>query len=151
MSDQKQVKPRRAAPAPKAAPPPAAPVIFTPEPVAALPVPMRRRPESGADRFFTACQLTLASIGEAQTAMASDVRAMALEMSGLARSSLTAAGDNAAALLASRSFGDAVQIQLGFARRSFDAMVDGSTKLGELGLRLASDATKPITRPFSAG
>jgi hypothetical protein len=152
MSDQKQVKPRRAAAAPasKAAPAPAAPVLSEPEPVVAPPAPARRRQESGAGGFFAACQVTLASLGEAQTAIASDFSAMALEISGLARSSLTAATDSAAALFAATSFGDAIEIQLGFARRSLDAMVDGSTKLGEFGLRLASDATKPMLRPFSA-
>ena len=94
---------------------------------------------------------TLASIGASQAAIVSDVTAMALEMSGLARSNLTAAGDNVTALLAARSMADAVEIQFDLARRSLDAIVDGSTKLGEIGLRLANDAAKPLLGPPTAG
>ena len=82
-------------------------------------------------------------------AVASDMTAMALEMSSLAASSLTAAGDGVAALLAARSLVDAVEAQLGFARRSIDAMAGGSTRVGELGLRLANDAAKSMLRPLT--
>jgi hypothetical protein len=44
---------------------------------------------------------------------------------------------------------DVVEIQIGFARRSLGAIVDGSTRLGELGLRLANTATKPVLGPFT--
>jgi len=148
MSEEKQAKPRRAAP-PKAAPEPVAPVSLEPEPMAALPPPIPR--QQPADKFFSTYWATLASIGASQAAIVSDVTAMALEMSGLARSNLTAAGDNVTALLGAKSLVDAVEIQLGFARRSLDAIVDGSTKLGEIGVRLANDAAKPVLGPLAAG
>jgi hypothetical protein len=132
------------------------PAPALPEPalsnVAALPLPPQHHMQDfGADKLFAAYRATLASIGASQAAIASDVTAMALEMSGLARSNLTAAGDSVAALISARSLVDAVEIQLGFARRSLDAMTDGSTRLGEIGLRLASGAAKPILGPFVAG
>jgi hypothetical protein len=161
MSEDKQAKVKRTiAPKPTAEPvvsampeaeaAPAA-VLPEPEPVVAPPVPMPRRQQAGADKLLNACYATLASICASQTAIASDMTAMALEIGGLTRSNLTAAGDSVTALFGTRSVVDAVEIQLGFARRSLDAMVDGSTKLTEIGLRLANDAAKPILRPFTAG
>ena len=158
MSEDKQARVRRT-PASKptaetavSAPPEAeivpAAALPEPEPVVALPVPTPRRQQAGADKLLNACHATLASICASQTAIASDVTAMALEIGGLACSNLTAAGDSVTALLGSRNLVDTVEIQLGFARRSLDAMVGGSTKLAELGLRLANDAAKPVLSPF---
>jgi len=135
---------------PIAAPPAPDPVaaLPAPEPVAALPAPIQHQQQTSADKLLNACHATLASICASQAAIASDMTAMALEIGGLTRSNLTAAGDSVTALLGSRSLVDTVEIQLGFARHSLDAMVGGSTKLAELGLRLANDATKPMLRPF---
>ncbi|HVH77858.1 MAG TPA: phasin family protein [Stellaceae bacterium] len=101
-------------------------------------------PQERADKLLNACRATLASIGASQAAIASDITAMALEVSGLARSNLTAAGDSMTALFQAKSLVDAVEIQFGLARRSLDAMVGGSTKIGEIGLHLMSEAAKPI-------
>jgi hypothetical protein len=150
MSDDKQVKSRRVAQFPKAVPNPTVSALPVREPVVALPapIPMLRPQQAGADKLFAAYWETLASIGQAQAAMASNVTAIALEMSGLARSNLTAAGDSVAALFGAKSLADAVEIQLGFARRSLDAVAEGSTRLGEIGLCLANDAAKPVLGRF---
>ena len=159
MSDERQAKAKRAASSPQIvsetpipAPETAEPAVALPEPEprAALPMPRPEMPR-GADRCFAAYRATLASISESQAAIASDMTAMALEMSGLARSNLTAAGDSVAAFLSARSLVDAVEAQLGFARRSLDTLAGGSTRLGELGLRLANDAAKPMLRPLAVG
>jgi hypothetical protein len=160
MSDDKQGRARRVAPpqvtteavgepAAPAVPEPAHPQPIAaapalPEPVPALPAPTPAAPRTGTDRFLSAYRETLASIGQAQAAVASDVAAMALEIEGRARSNLTAAGDSATALLRAKSLVDVVEIQIGFARRSLDAMVETSTRLSEIGLRLANDAAKPM-------
>jgi Phasin protein len=161
MSEEKQAKVRRT-PAPKPAAEPAvsatpeveaapAAALPAPDPVPALPALISRRQEAGADKLLNACHATLASICASQTAIASDVTAMAPEIGGLTRSNLTTAGESVTALLGSQNLVDAFEIQLGFARHSLDAMVGGSTKLAELGLRLANDAAKPMLRPFVAG
>jgi hypothetical protein len=150
MSDEKQVRARRTPPPKTAAKSVAAPLpvpklaapLPASNPVVVLPVPVRRQP--GAEGLYAAYQETLATIGESQTAIASDVAALALEMSGLARSNLTAATESMAALFGAKSLVEAVEIQLGFARRSLDAIATGSTRLGEIGLRLANEAAKPM-------
>jgi hypothetical protein len=122
--------------------------IIAPAPVAALPQPVRRRPQGAAGELFAGYHGTVAAIGESQRAVASGVKALALEMSGLTRANLTAAGDSAAALLGARNFADAVEIQIGFARRSLDALVAGGMRLSEIGARLASEASRPIVAPL---
>ena len=158
MSDEKQPRFKRAAPAPQTADEFTAPPLEAPQTApAALPEPAVKlalpapvpKPSYGADGYFAAYRAALASIGESQMAVASDMTAMALEMSGLARTSLTAAGDSLAALLMTRSFVDAVETQLGFVRRSIDTMAGGSKRIGEIGLRLANDAAKPVLRPIA--
>jgi hypothetical protein len=164
MSEDKQIRGKRIAapkpiaepavvPAPEAETAPAA-TLPAPEPVAALSAPLLPQappqPQEAADKLLKTCHAAVASICASQTAIAFDVTAMALELGGLTRSNLTAAGDSVTALLGSRNLADAVEIQLGFARRSLDAMVSGSTKLGEIGLRLANDAAKPMLGGFSA-
>lgn len=127
----------------------AAAALPPPEPTVSLPAPVPE-PARDTDRCFAAYRAALSSIGESQAAVASDVTAMALEMSGLARANLTVAGDSVTAFLRARSLVDVVEAQLGFARRSLDALAGGSTRLGEIGLRLASDAAKPMVHPFAA-
>lgn len=137
-------------PAPSAAPerprPETMPELPAPE---ALPAPVAAAPQAGASSLVSAYQETLASLGRTQAAMVSDMAAAALEVGSQARSNLTAAGDSATALLKARSLGDAVEIQFGFARRSLDAMVASSTRLGEIGLRLANEAAKPVFGRFT--
>ncbi len=155
MSDEKQPKAKRAAPEPPTAIEPAepaleaAPVLPEPEVKSALPAPLPE-PSRGEDRCFAAYRATLASIGESQAAVASDMTALALEMSDLVRAGLTAAGDSVSALLTARSLVDAVEAQLGFGRRSIDALAVGSARVGEIGLRLANDAAKPMLPPIAA-
>jgi hypothetical protein len=143
MSDDKEPKVKRVPAVAKATP-----ALPEPASVVALPLPMRRR--APGDTFLATYQRMLTSMSESQSAVASDVTEMTLEMNGLALANLTAASESLAALFGAKSLVDAVQIQLGFARRSLDAMVDGSTKLGEIGLRLANDATKPMLTPLAA-
>lgn len=158
MSDDKQPKTKRPVSPPQTVPETAVPVAeAVQEAVAALPEPEAKlalsapvaEAQRSSDRYFAAYREALASIGESQAAVASDMTAMALEMSGVACANLTAASDSVAALLTARSLVDAVEAQLGFARRSIDAFAGGSTRLGEIGLRLASDVAKPVLRPIA--
>jgi len=150
-------RPSAAATAPAAAKAPTAEAATPPEPVAALAVaapavarqPKPARPHGTADELFAGYRGTVAAIGEYQRTIASGVKALALEMSGLTGANLTAAGDSAAALLGARNFADAVEIQIGFARRSLDALVTGGIRLSEIGARLASEASRPIVAPLA--
>ena len=116
--------------------------------VTTLPQLTCRSPKSAADQLLASYHSTLASVGESQRAVANGAKALALEMTGLAQTTLTEAGDSAAALMRAGSVADAVEIQLGYVRRAFTSLIGGSTRLSEIGARLMSEASRPIVAPF---
>jgi hypothetical protein len=85
-----------------------------------------------------------AALAEAQAAAVRGLEAMVDEMNAFTRSEIAAAADGATALLGARTFAEAVEVNLGFARRSFDALVGSSAKLSEIGAKTASDASRPV-------
>jgi hypothetical protein len=125
------------------------PVAPVAEKIAAVPAfPLRRVPQNASDELLAACRTTLRSVGESQRAVATGVKALALEIAGMAQASLTEAGNSATALIGARNFADAVEIQFGFARRSFAALIAGSTRLSEIGATLMSEISRPIVAPM---
>ena len=159
MSEPKEPKAKRPAAASRAAPPqetaadpaaasePAAVATVASSPLVALPVPLPQPKASAADELIGRYRRGVAAIGESQCAIASGIAALTLELTGFAQRHLTAAGDSAAALIGARTLADAVEIQLGFARRSLDGAVAASTRMGEIGAQLLSDAARPIVAP----
>jgi hypothetical protein len=160
MSEAKESKPKRPIAGPKPAETPAEGLnpAASPNPAAltkpaeagvALPQVIRRQPPNTADEMLATYRGAVAAIGESQRAVANGVKALALEVTGMAHANLTAAGDSTAALIGTRNFADAVEIQLGFARRSIEAAFAGTARLNDIGARLASDASRPIVAPLS--
>ena len=117
-----------------------------PAPVVALPRAWcsRGRRKPGVDEMIAVYRGAVEAIGESQRAFASGVNALALELAGMARAGITETGDSAAALAGARNLTEAVEIQLGFARRGIEAMLAGSARLSEIGVRLSTEATRPI-------
>jgi len=148
MSETKESKRKRPVETPVAATEPAPPPAEKITAVAMLPQLTRRSPKSAADQLLASYHSTLASVGESQRAVANGAKALALEMTGLAQTTLTEAGDSAAALMRAGSVADAVEIQLGYVRRSFASLISGSTRLSEIGAKLMSEASRPIVAPF---
>jgi hypothetical protein len=151
MSEAKASKTKRPAAtpsAPIAATQPAAQTVEKIVAATALPRPVHRSSQNAADQLLSVYRATVASVGESQRAVASGVTALALEMTGLAHTTLTEAGESAAALIHARNFADAVEIQFGFVRRSFASLIAGSTRLSEIGAQLASKASRPIVAPL---
>jgi hypothetical protein len=95
-------------------------------------------------------QKALSAIAESQAAMARGLEALALEVTGLTRTAVAAAGDSATAMLGARTVAEAVEVQIGFARRSFEAAASGSARLSELCLKLVGDASRPLIAPVTA-
>ena len=62
----------------------------------------------------------------------------------MTRSGIAAAADAAVALLGVRTFSEAVEINATLARRGVDAMIEGSAKLSEIGVKAMSDASRPV-------
>ncbi len=81
---------------------------------------------------------------ESQTALARGLEAMSVEVTGLAISGIDAATRTATDMLGVKTLSDAIEVNAGFTRSSFDALVGGSAKLSELGMKLATEASQPI-------
>jgi len=92
-----------------------------------------------------------AALLQSQTAMARGLEALSAELTGLALSGIDAAARTATDLLAIRTLSDAIEINAGFGRSSFDALVGSSAKLSELGAKLAAEASQPIMAQLGKG
>jgi len=84
------------------------------------------------------------AFGEAQAVLARGFEEIAVEVGGMTRSGMAAAADAGIALLGVRTFSEAVEINASLARRGVDAMIEGSAKLSEIGVKAVSEASRPI-------
>ena len=85
-----------------------------------------------------------AALVQSQTALARGLEAMSVEVTELAISGIDAATRTATDMLGVKTLSDAIEVNAGFTRSSFDALVGGSAKLSELGMKLATEASQPI-------
>src|SRR6516164_5207170 len=85
-----------------------------------------------------------AAFVQSQTAVARGLEALSAELAGLALSGIDAAARTATDMLAVKTLSDAIEVNAGFTRSSFDTLVGGSAKLSELGAKLAAEASQPI-------
>ena len=69
---------------------------------------------------------------------------IAVEVTVLTRSGMAAAADAGLALLGVRTISEAVEINASLARRGVDAMIEGSARLSEIGVKAVSEASRPI-------
>jgi phasin family protein len=100
--------------------------------------------EAVVERQETTAEDALVAFAEAQTALARGAEQIAVELAGMTRSGLTATADAAIALLGAKSFAEAVEINAGLARRSFDTMLEGSSKVSEIAVKSVADASRPL-------
>jgi hypothetical protein len=85
-----------------------------------------------------------AALVQSQTAVARGLEALSAELAGLALTGIDAAARTATDMLAVKTLSDAIEVNAGFTRSSFVALVGGSAKLSELGAKLAAEASQPI-------
>jgi hypothetical protein len=124
---------------PAAAPPPPSPVRA--EGAIAI---ARDEPASFGREAFDA-------LAQSQAALARGLEALSAEMAGLTILGIDFAARTATDMLAVKTLSDAIALNAGFARNSFDTMVSGSAKLSELSIKLAADTTLPILAQFGHG
>ena len=91
------------------------------------------------------------ALAESQAAVARGLEALSAEVAGLTISGIDAVARTATQMLSVKTLSDAFAVNAGFARNSFDSMVSGSTKLSELGVKLATDASQPILAQLGKG
>ena len=89
-----------------------------------------------------------AAFFESQTALARGLKTLSTEITGLALAGVDAAARTATDALSVRTIADAIEVNAGFTRRSFDALMVGSAKLSEVGLKVAAEAWHPLLTHF---
>lgn len=92
-----------------------------------------------------------AAFVDSQTALARGLETLSAEISGLVLSGIDAAAQTATGMLAVKTLSDAFELNAGFTRRSFDALIVGSAKLSELGVKVATEASQPILKQLGKG
>ena len=106
--------------------------------------------ESAAERAEPAAQPTAsphdawAAWTESQSALARGFEALATELTGMTRSGITVATEAATAMIGAKTFAEAVEINANLARRSFDAVIEGTAKISEIGVKAATEASRPV-------
>jgi hypothetical protein len=88
------------------------------------------------------------ALADAQAALARGFEQVAVEMTGMTRSGMAATTNAAIALLGARTFAEAVEINGGLARRGVDALIEGSAKLSEIGVKAVAEASRPMLSRF---
>jgi hypothetical protein len=102
-----------------------------------------RRDDPGGD--------ALAALEESRIALASGLEALSEEAAGLARRGIDTAARAAIQMLAVRTLSDAVAVNAGFARTSFDTWIGAAVKFSELGAKLAADSSRPFLARLGDG
>jgi hypothetical protein len=88
------------------------------------------------------------ALAQSQAALARGLEALSVEMAGLALSGIDTAARAAAKMLGVKTLSDAIDVNTGFACSSLDALVGGSAKLSELGVKLATETSQPFLTQF---
>jgi hypothetical protein len=86
---------------------------------------------------------TFAAFGTMQAAFARTAEAVADEIAVQMRSGFSNLAEAATALLGAKTLSDAFEANAGLARKTFEAMLAGSSKLSEIGVRFATESLHP--------
>jgi len=128
---------------------PTAPEAASTRPVAASEPAMPVRAESVESE--AAADDAWAAFTDMQAALARGFVEAALEVSAITRTGIAAAAAAATAMLGARTFAEAVEINAGLIRGRSDAMIAGSARLSEIGVKAVTEASRPILARFGAG
>ena len=99
---------------------------------------------SGYEELADLGRENFAAVLRANAALTEGLEAIGKEVMGYARSSLENAAEAATALLAAKTFEDVVQLNTDFAKASLERMIERSTKLSEMGAKVANEALAPL-------
>ena len=121
------------------------------DPAARSTASMKPAASTGAARsadMFAYGQQSWAALAEAQAAAVRGFEALLGEMTSFTRSEMAAAANSATAMLGAKNLTEAVEVNIGYARRSFDALIGSAAKLSEIGAKAAAEASKPMLSGF---
>lgn len=99
---------------------------------------------SGYEQLADLGRENFAAVMQANAALTEGLDAIGKEMMVYARSSFERYAETAAALLSAKTLEDVLQLQTDFAKGSFERLIERSTKLSEMGMRVANEAFAPL-------
>jgi len=99
---------------------------------------------AGYQEMSELSRANFAAVLRANAGPAKGMETIGKEVMGYARNSLEHAAEAATALLAAKTFEDLVQLNSDFANASFERMVARSTRLSEMGVKVANEAMAPL-------
>jgi phasin family protein len=99
---------------------------------------------AGYDELADLGRENFAAVLRANAAFTEGLEAIGKEVMSYARTSLETTAETATALLAAKTFEDVLQLNSDFAKASFERMIAGSTKLSEMGVKVANEALAPL-------
>jgi len=108
-------------------------------------------PSAQRDELGNFGREAFAAVAESRTALARGFEALSAEWAGLARCGIDTAARTAIEMLAVKTVSDAIAVNAGFARSSFDNWIGSSAKFSELGVKLAADASRPFLERLGNG
>jgi hypothetical protein len=112
--------------------------------------PAPRKTASAPSAVAPAADDAWAAFSEMQVALARGFAEIAVEMTGITQSGIAAATDAATAMLGVRTLAEAVEINAGLIRHRADAMIEGSVRLSEIGVKAVSEASRPLLARLGA-
>lgn len=86
----------------------------------------------------------LSAVARSRTALARAIEALSDELASFARHNLDTTAHTAIRMLGVKTWAEAVAVNTGFARASFDHWLDSTAKVSELGVKLAVNSSKPF-------
>lgn len=102
-------------------------------------------PFKGYEDFAAFGKANIEAFVQANSILAKGVEEFSKEIVSLTQASMESAAAAAKAVLAAKTLKDMVELQADFSKTSFDKFVANSSKLSELGVKVASDAIAPVT------
>ena len=96
---------------------------------------------------FSAGQMEAAA--QSASVLTQGLQQLFAETTGLSKKTVETGTDAFQNLMASRSFDRAVEVQMNFAKSTYDSMVSGSTKIGGIVSTTAQDLFKPLEGAFT--
>ena len=96
---------------------------------------------------FSAGQMEAAA--QSASVLTQGLQQLFAETTGFSKKTVETGTDAFQNLMASRSFDRAVEVQMNFAKSTYDSMVSGSTKIGGIMSTTAQDLFKPLEGAFT--
>ena len=109
--------------------------------MAALPTP----PFKGYEELAAFSKANMDAFVQANTILVKGFEELSKEIMTLTKASMETAATTTKAVFAAKTIKDVVALQSDFTKTSFDKFVTNSSKLSELGVKVASDAIAPVT------